>query len=60
MGEANREAFLYGKGKDPAVLAGSPFFTEIFAQLGCGYVTFPNEAESILESFSSSAASNGI
>jgi nicotinate-nucleotide pyrophosphorylase (carboxylating) len=39
VGETDREAFLYGKGKDPAVLAGSPFFTEIFAQLGCEYVT---------------------
>ncbi len=60
VGEANREAFLYGKGKDPAVLAGSPFFTEIFAQLGCEYVTCPNLAESILAESSSSAALNGI
>jgi hypothetical protein len=35
VGEAEREAFLFGKGKQAAVLAGSPFFTEIFAQLGC-------------------------
>ncbi|KAF8076592.1 Quinolinate phosphoribosyl transferase [Lyophyllum atratum] len=35
VGEAQREAFLLGKGKDAAVLAGSPFFTEVFAQLGC-------------------------
>ncbi|KAF8631590.1 hypothetical protein AX15_002338 [Amanita polypyramis BW_CC] len=35
VGEAHREAFLFGKGKSPAVLAGSPFFTEIFTQLGC-------------------------
>ena len=35
VGEAPREAFLFGKGKDPAVLAGSPFVTEIFAQLDC-------------------------
>ncbi|KAG5220234.1 Quinolinate phosphoribosyl transferase [Salix suchowensis] len=34
VGEAHREAFLFGKGKIPAVLAGSPFFTEVFAQLG--------------------------
>ena len=40
VGEAYREAFLFGKGKEPAVLAGSPFVTEIFAQLGCEYVTF--------------------
>ncbi|KAF8640086.1 hypothetical protein AX17_001326 [Amanita inopinata Kibby_2008] len=35
VGEVQREAHLLGKGKDAAVLAGSPFFTEIFAQLGC-------------------------
>lgn len=35
VGEAERVAFLFGKGKQPAVLAGSPFFDEIFAQLGC-------------------------
>ncbi|KAG5651385.1 hypothetical protein H0H81_008884 [Sphagnurus paluster] len=35
VGETQREAFLLGKGKDAAVLAGSPFFTEVFAQLGC-------------------------
>ncbi|KAG5351301.1 Nicotinate-nucleotide pyrophosphorylase [carboxylating] [Termitomyces sp. T112] len=35
VGEAYREAFLLGKGKSAAVLAGSPFFTEVFNQLGC-------------------------
>ncbi|TFK28893.1 nicotinate-nucleotide diphosphorylase [Coprinopsis marcescibilis] len=35
VGEVPRTAFLWGKGKDPAVLAGSPFVTEIFQQLGC-------------------------
>jgi nicotinate-nucleotide pyrophosphorylase (carboxylating) len=35
VGEAYREAFLFGKGKQVAVLAGSPFFTEVFVQLGC-------------------------
>jgi len=35
VGEALREAFLLGKGSQPAVLAGSPFVTEIFYQLGC-------------------------
>lgn len=35
VGEVEREAFLLGKGKNAAVLAGSPFVTEIFAQLGC-------------------------
>jgi nicotinate-nucleotide pyrophosphorylase (carboxylating) len=37
VGEAEREAFLFGKGKQAAVLAGSPFFEEIFSQLGCRY-----------------------
>lgn len=35
VGEAEREAFLLGKGFEPAVLAGSPFVTEIFKQLDC-------------------------
>ena len=35
VGEAPREAFLLGKGTDAAVLAGVPFFTEVFEQLGC-------------------------
>ncbi|EIW82358.1 nicotinate-nucleotide diphosphorylase [Coniophora puteana RWD-64-598 SS2] len=35
VGEVEREAHLLGKGKTPAVLAGRPFVTEIFAQLGC-------------------------
>ncbi|KAG2156242.1 Quinolinate phosphoribosyl transferase [Suillus clintonianus] len=35
VGEVNREAFLFGKGKQTAVLAGRPFFNEVFAQLGC-------------------------
>jgi len=39
VGEAYREAFLFGKGTGSAqvtaVLAGSPFVTEVFAQLGC-------------------------
>jgi nicotinate-nucleotide pyrophosphorylase (carboxylating) len=38
VGESQREAFLFGKGQQVAVLAGSPFFTEVFAQLGCEYV----------------------
>ena len=41
VGEAPREAFLLGKGTQPAVLAGSPFVTEIFAQLGCECVNVP-------------------
>jgi len=35
VGEVYREAFLFGKGKQIAVLAGSPFFTEVFVHLGC-------------------------
>jgi len=35
VGETQREAFLLGKGKEAAVLAGAPFVTEIFTQLGC-------------------------
>ena len=35
VGEEPREAFLLGKGKQAAVLAGAPFFTEVFEQLGC-------------------------
>lgn len=35
VGEAEREAWLLGKGKQSAVLAGAPFFEEIFKQLGC-------------------------
>jgi hypothetical protein len=41
VGEVEREAFLFGKGHQPAVLAGSPFVTEIFTQLGCELRTFP-------------------
>ncbi|KAF9453052.1 nicotinate-nucleotide diphosphorylase [Macrolepiota fuliginosa MF-IS2] len=46
VGEAEREAFLFGKGKQPAVLAGSPFFTEIFEQLGCSVEWHLNESDS--------------
>jgi hypothetical protein len=35
VGEAHRKAFLFGKGVQPAVLAGVPFVNEIFAQLNC-------------------------
>ena len=35
VGEVEREAFLLGKGSQTAVLAGKPFFTEVFEQLGC-------------------------
>lgn len=35
VGEVEREAFLFGKGSQEAVLAGAPFFAEIFSQLGC-------------------------
>ena len=39
VGEASREAFLLGKGKRTAVLAGVPFVDEIFYQLGCQCVS---------------------
>ncbi|KAG6916719.1 hypothetical protein DXG01_005668 [Tephrocybe rancida] len=45
VGEAEREAFLFGKGKSAAVLAGSPFFTEVFAQLGCEVIWHLKEGE---------------
>ncbi|KAJ8086828.1 nicotinate-nucleotide diphosphorylase (carboxylating) [Marasmius tenuissimus] len=35
VGEVEREAHLLGKGKTAAVLAGVPFFNEVFEQLGC-------------------------
>jgi len=35
VGDVLREAFLFGKGSQPAVLAGSPFVDEIFTQLDC-------------------------
>ena len=43
VGEAEREAFLLGKGTQTAVLAGVPFFTEIFRQLECQYVIYVSE-----------------
>lgn len=38
VGEVQRTAYLLGKGSFEAVLAGVPFFTEVFSQLGCEYV----------------------
>jgi nicotinate-nucleotide pyrophosphorylase (carboxylating) len=35
VGEVEREAYLLGKGKMPAVLAGVPFVDKIFSYLGC-------------------------
>ena len=35
VGEDEREAYLFGKGKQRAVLSGVPFFEEVFAQVGC-------------------------
>jgi nicotinate-nucleotide pyrophosphorylase (carboxylating) len=35
VGDVEREAFLLGKGKSPAVLAGVPFVDAIFSYLGC-------------------------
>jgi len=45
VGEAEREAFLLGKGKSPAVLAGVPFFNEVFNHLGCDVVWHMQEGE---------------
>ncbi|TDL29214.1 nicotinate-nucleotide diphosphorylase [Rickenella mellea] len=45
VGEAPREAFLLGKGSQPAVLAGVPFFTEVFEQLGCKVEWHVNEGD---------------
>jgi nicotinate-nucleotide pyrophosphorylase (carboxylating) len=41
VGEAQREAFLLGKGSKRAVLAGSPFVNEIFRHLDCMCVCMP-------------------
>ncbi|KAF4619642.1 hypothetical protein D9613_005112 [Agrocybe pediades] len=45
VGEVQREAYLFGKGSQTAVLAGSPFVTEIFAQLGCEVEWHINEGD---------------
>jgi len=45
VGEVHREAFLFGKGKTPAVLAGVPFFNEVFKYLGCQVNWHINEGE---------------
>ncbi|KAJ2916422.1 hypothetical protein MD484_g4013, partial [Candolleomyces efflorescens] len=49
VGEAEREAYLFGKGKDPAVLAGSPFVTEIFEQLGFDRVEWHIQEAEVFE-----------
>ena len=41
VGEVHRTAYLLGKGNSEAILAGVPFFTEVFNQLDCEYV-FPS------------------
>jgi nicotinate-nucleotide pyrophosphorylase (carboxylating) len=35
VGDVPREAYLFGKGKTLAVLAGVPFFDEVFKYLDC-------------------------
>jgi len=35
VGEDEREAYLLGKGSEPALVAGVPFVDEIFHQLDC-------------------------
>ena len=42
VGEVPRTAYLLGKGSSEAVLAGVPFFTEVFNQVGCEYVLHPS------------------
>jgi nicotinate-nucleotide pyrophosphorylase (carboxylating) len=44
VGEALREAFLWGKGSNRAVLAGTPFVDEIFRLLDCTYVAASSPA----------------
>jgi len=46
VGETSREAFLLGKGKQMAVLAGVPFVDEIFHQLDCEVEWHMKEGES--------------
>jgi nicotinate-nucleotide pyrophosphorylase (carboxylating) len=46
VGEVEREAFLFGKGKQTTVLAGVPFFTQVFCQLGCQVEWHLREGES--------------
>ncbi|KAG8904027.1 hypothetical protein FRB99_002369 [Tulasnella sp. 403] len=45
VGEVEREAFLLGKGKETAVLAGVPFVDEVFSQLGCSVEWHMQEGE---------------
>ncbi|KZT72551.1 nicotinate-nucleotide diphosphorylase [Daedalea quercina L-15889] len=45
VGEDQREAFLFGKGNQTAVLAGAPFFTEVFTQVGCQVAWHMQEGE---------------
>lgn len=45
VGEAEREAFLFGKGSQQAILAGCPFFAEVFKQLDCSVEWYLNEGD---------------
>ena len=45
VGEVHREAYLFGKGKTPAVLAGVPFFNEVFSHVGCQYVSITSRLD---------------
>ncbi len=60
VGEAPREAFLLGKGSQAAVLAGVPFFTEVFEQLGCKLVAVKHLGRLELTDDCAHAESNGI
>jgi len=46
VGEAQRTAYLLGKGDSEAILAGVPFFTEVFNQLECEVEWHVREGES--------------
>lgn len=62
VGEAPREAFLLGKGKQTAVLAGVPFVDEIFSQLSCQCVSLFHSSQIIAIDilYLSYEGSNGI
>ena len=51
VGDVLREAFLFGKGSQPAVLAGSPFVDEIFTQLDCRCILFSFCSRNLLKLF---------
>lgn len=56
VGEVQRTAKLLGKGNSEAILAGVPFFTEVFNQLGCEYVLQFTSALGVYQSMRSACA----